>query len=173
MSFACVALPFLVQPDATHWTQGAVLFVHMSEGFGRATFEGTLRARYADYFGYEPEGAFATISLQNGLSTTVGYILSMGLPCSASSSSSSLILVSRYCIPYQDESHHNILLVCTVLVGTSIAAIVGLRQAARIGGPSTHPTTSRRTYDTLSSSNTSAVNEEESNAGDIALREMT
>ena len=40
----------------------------------RATFEGTLKATFADYFSYEKEGAFANIILQNGLSGAVGYV---------------------------------------------------------------------------------------------------
>ena len=40
----------------------------------RATFEGTLKATFADYFSYEKEGAFANIILQNGLSGAIGYV---------------------------------------------------------------------------------------------------
>jgi hypothetical protein len=41
---------------------------------GRSTFEGTLKATFADYFSYEKEGAFANIILQNGLSGAIGYV---------------------------------------------------------------------------------------------------
>ena len=59
------------------------MYVHISEvslivyslhGVGRATFEGTLKATFADYFPYEKEGAFANIILQNGLSGAIGYM---------------------------------------------------------------------------------------------------
>jgi MFS family permease len=43
------------------------------QGIGRATFEGTLKATFADFFSYEKEGAFGNIILQNGLAGAIGY----------------------------------------------------------------------------------------------------
>jgi hypothetical protein len=50
------------------------------QGIGRATFEGTLKATFADFFSYEKEGAFANIILQNGLAGAVGYICKIRTP---------------------------------------------------------------------------------------------
>lgn len=74
VSFFAVVFPFLVQPDAHQYSWEALLFVYTMQGVGRATFEGTLKATFADFFAYEKEGAFANIILQNGLAGAVGYI---------------------------------------------------------------------------------------------------
>merc|ERR1712071_751571 len=52
------------------------IMVYSFQGLGRATYESTLRAEFADMFPLEKEGAFANIILQNGLSSTLGYFLS-------------------------------------------------------------------------------------------------
>ena len=71
--FLGVVFPFVVQPDASHYGWGLLILVYTFHGIGRATFEGTLKATFADYFPYEKEGAFANIILQNGLSGAIGY----------------------------------------------------------------------------------------------------
>jgi MFS family permease len=72
--FLGVVLPFVVQPNAEQYGWGLLVLVYTLHGTGRATFEGTLKATFADYFAYEKEGAFANIILQNGLSGAIGYI---------------------------------------------------------------------------------------------------
>ena len=72
--FSGVVFPFLVKPQAQNWGWAALMIVYSLHGTGRATFEGTLKATFADYFSYEKEGAFANIILQNGLSGAVGYV---------------------------------------------------------------------------------------------------
>jgi MFS family permease len=74
LCFFGVAFPFIVQPDATRYGWGLLIMVYTLHGTGRATFEGTLKATFADYFSYEKEGAFANIIVQNGLSGAIGYI---------------------------------------------------------------------------------------------------
>jgi MFS family permease len=74
LCFGGVILPFIVQPDAGEYGWAALIVVYSFHGTGRATFEGTLRATFADYFAYENEGAFANIILQNGIASGVGYI---------------------------------------------------------------------------------------------------
>jgi MFS family permease len=44
-----VAYPFLWQPDLTQWTWISVGSIYVLAGIGRATFEGTLKAVFADY----------------------------------------------------------------------------------------------------------------------------
>jgi MFS family permease len=71
--FFGVVFPFVVQPDASQYGWGLLILVYSFHGVGRATFEGTLKATFADYFAYEKEGAFANIILQNGLAGAIGY----------------------------------------------------------------------------------------------------
>jgi hypothetical protein len=74
LCFGGVVLPFVVQPDASHYGWASLLVVYSLHGTGRATFEGALRSTFADYFSYEKEGAFANIILQNGIASGIGYI---------------------------------------------------------------------------------------------------
>jgi hypothetical protein len=123
LSFAGVAIPFLIQPDLEKWTWGLLIMVYAFQGMGRATFEGTLKAIFADYFPYEKEGAFANIILQNGLSSAAAYVLSFRLSCSHPSS---------YCIEYRDGSLHDIFSFGMMVVVTSVAAILGYWRASII-----------------------------------------
>jgi hypothetical protein len=77
--FLGVVFPFVVQPDASQYGWGLLIMVYSLHGVGRATFEGTLKATFADYFAYEKEGAFANIILQNGLSGAIGYFCKCGI----------------------------------------------------------------------------------------------
>ena len=97
--FAGVAAPFLIQPNAEKWNFIELVGVYCLEGIGRATFEGTLKAVFADYFSYEKEGAYANIILQNGISGAVAYVLSVRLTCQPA---------STYCVEYRDGSLHNV-----------------------------------------------------------------
>jgi len=79
LCFLFVAVPFLFVPDVRGWNRTLLVAVYTSHGVGRATFEGTLKATFADYFPQEKEGAFANIILQNGLSSAIGYVLTFRL----------------------------------------------------------------------------------------------
>jgi hypothetical protein len=95
--------------------------VYTLQGMGRATFESTLKATFADYFSYEKEGAFANIILQNGLSSAIGYILSFRLLCEKR---------SKYCVEFSDGSLHNVLSFELLVIMSVIFAIGGLWRAS-------------------------------------------
>jgi hypothetical protein len=116
LCFFGVAFPFVVQPDAEKMGWGVLIMVYTLQGTGRATFESTLKATFADYFSYEKEGAFANVILQNGLSSAVGYVLSFRLLCSKQ---------SKYCIQYRDGSLHDVLSFEMLVCVTAILAIFG------------------------------------------------
>lgn len=116
LCFFGVAFPFVVQPDAEKMGWGVLIMVYTLQGTGRATFESTLKATFADYFSYEKEGAFANVILQNGLSSAVGYVLSFRLLCSKQ---------STYCIQYRDGSLHDVLSFEMLVCVTAILAIFG------------------------------------------------
>ena len=121
LCFVGVALPFIIQPNAESWGWGGLIMVYSLQGLGRATFESTLKATFADFFSYEKEGAFANIILQNGLSSAIGYILSFRLVCEEE---------SKYCVRYKDGSLHSVLLFELLVVLTSVFAIAGYWRAA-------------------------------------------
>ncbi|GKZ01492.1 hypothetical protein MPSEU_001099800 [Mayamaea pseudoterrestris] len=123
ISFAFVALPFLVYPKVENWSWVLLVFVYMMQGTGRATFEGTLKATFADFFSFEKEGAFANIILQTGLSTSIGYVMTFSLTCAQE---------SNYCVPYQDGSLHNVLSFELAIVVAAVAAIAGYWKASLI-----------------------------------------
>jgi MFS family permease len=123
LCFGAVAFPFLIQPNLEEWTWRLLILVYAAQGMGRATFEGTLKAIFADYFSYEKEGAFANIILQNGLSSAAAYVLSFRLTCSTQ---------STYCIEYRDGSLHDIFSFGMLVVVTSLVAIVGYWRASVI-----------------------------------------
>jgi MFS family permease len=74
MCFFGVVFPFVVQPNASQYSWPVLVAIYSLHGTGRATFEGTLKATFADFFPQEREGAFANIILQNGLAGALGYI---------------------------------------------------------------------------------------------------
>ncbi len=123
LCFLGVAFPFIVQPNASKWGWAGLVIVYSLQGLGRATFESTLKALFADMFSYEKEGAFANIILQNGLFSAIGYILSFGLVCQEE---------SRYCIRYNDGSLHNIGFFEWLVVVSAILAIVGYCRASAL-----------------------------------------
>lgn len=123
LCFLGVAFPFLLQPNTARWGWIGLIIVYSLQGLGRATFESTLKALFADYFSYEKEGAFANIILQNGLFSAVGYVLSFRLVCKEE---------SRYCVRYSDGSLHNVGLFEGLVVVSAIFAIVGYWQASAL-----------------------------------------
>jgi MFS family permease len=121
LCFFGVVFPFVVQPNAMQWGWGGLIMVYTLQGMGRATFESTLKATFADYFSYEREGAFANIILQNGLSSAIGYILSFRLLCEKK---------SKYCIEFRDRSLHDVLSFELLVVMSVIFAIGGYWRAS-------------------------------------------
>jgi len=51
--FIFVALPFILRPDLTSWTWQLLLLVYTCQGLGRATFESTVKATFADMYPHE------------------------------------------------------------------------------------------------------------------------
>lgn len=121
LSFASVAAPFLFRPILEEWTWSLLILVYSLEGVGRATFEGTLKAVFADYFPYEKPGAFANIILQYGLASASAYGLSNRLRCSTQ---------SKFCIKYRNETLHDLFSFVSLIMGASLIAIAGLLRAA-------------------------------------------
>ena len=134
--FASVVLPFVVQPDVTQWAssssfrRGLVLFwIYTLHGTGRATFEGTLKATFADFFAHEKEGAFANIILQNGLASSLGYFLTARLKCDAPAGDDHN--TSSYCVPYNDGSYHHMGWMEVFILTVGVLAISGYWKAAK------------------------------------------
>jgi MFS family permease len=123
LCFFAVVLPFLVVPNVEQWGWFPLVAVYALHGTGRATFEGTLKATFADYFPYEKEGAFANIILQNGLSSAIGYVLTFSLLCSEPSS---------YCVEYKDGKFHDVLTFELLVVASAVLAIFGFWRASSI-----------------------------------------
>jgi MFS family permease len=134
VAFGAVAFPFLIQPNLEQWTWTMLLFVYSAEGVGRATFESTLKAVFADFFYYEKEGAFANIILQNGISSAIAYFMSFRLTCNNHTDigSKANIGTNIYCIEYRDGSHHDIFVFGMMVILTSIAAILGYWRAFQL-----------------------------------------
>jgi Major Facilitator Superfamily len=128
LCFLAVAFPFLVWPDVSQWSWLPLIFVYSMHGTGRATFEGTLKATFADYFSYEKEGAFANIILQNGLSSALGFVLTITLRCSEKKQEG----FGAYCVEYKDGSFHDVLSFELLIVGTAILAILGYWRASAL-----------------------------------------
>jgi MFS family permease len=118
-----VAFPFLVMPGVDQWTWVGLLFIYTMQGVWRSTFEGTLKATFSDYFAYEKEGAFANISLQNGMASTVGYLMTLGLHCDKP---------SDFCVRYRDGSLHAVLTFELTIVVTACLGIAGYWRASSI-----------------------------------------
>lgn len=123
LCFGGVVLPFVVQPDASRYGWAALIAIYSLHGTGRATFEGTLRSTFADYFSYEKEGAFANIILQNGIASGVGYILTFALTCETP---------SRYCVEYSNGTLHDVLTFEFIALISVVVAIFGYLSASFI-----------------------------------------
>mmetsp|Transcript_41478 Transcript_41478/g.58367 ORF Transcript_41478/g.58367 Transcript_41478/m.58367 type:complete len:226 (+) Transcript_41478:1-678(+) len=121
--FLGVALPFILFPDLKSWTWYSLLLVYACQGIGRATFESTMKAVFADMFPYEKEGAFANIILQDGLSGSIGYLLTFQLVCSD---------LGPYCVEYRNGTLHDVLSFEILVCVTAVAAVVGYIRASQL-----------------------------------------
>jgi hypothetical protein len=130
--FMCVAGSFIVYPNVSgsrqQWNWLSLVGVYTMHGIGRATFEGTLKSTFADYFAYEKEGAFANIILQNGLSSAIGFALTFSLHCSARKQE----IWGPYCVMNKDGSVHDMLTFELLIVATAFVAIFGYHRASLI-----------------------------------------
>jgi len=126
--FFLVVAPFLIWPNVQDWGWLSLVCIYSLHGTGRATFEGTLKATFADYFPTEKEGAFANIILQNGLSSALGFILTFTLHCSGWK----LEHFGEYCVEYRDGSIHDVLSFELLIVLSSVLAIFGYWRASKL-----------------------------------------
>ncbi|GAX22925.1 hypothetical protein FisN_24Lh214 [Fistulifera solaris] len=134
LAFAFVAVPFFVEPDVEkNWGWGHVLFIYSIHGVGRATFEGPLKAVFADLFPRETDAAFTNITLQNGLAGSVAYILMSRLACVPSTTS-----VGSFCVAYQDGTYHDIGRFGCIVIGTCVASIVGFARVLSLSQRDSH-----------------------------------
>lgn len=126
-----IASQFIAFPNGSDWNRISLLFVYTLLGVGRATFEGTLRATFADMFPNEKEGAFGNIILFSGTASTLGFILSVtgALQCEK---------VSKYCMEYNDGSIHNVLVMEMVIITTAIIAIPSFWRAVSMNRKERH-----------------------------------
>jgi MFS family permease len=122
-SFFFVAFPFVLQPDATKWNVYGLIAIYTLQGVGRASFESTLKATFADYFATESAGAFSNIILQNGLAGAIGYVLTFTLLCDKE---------SRYCVEYSDGSLHDVLTFELIVCICAVVAVLGYWRASAI-----------------------------------------
>lgn len=120
LCFATVGITFMVFRSGVGWL--VLIAVYTLHGMGRATFESTLRSTFADFF-TDKEGAFANIILQNGLTSAIGFVLTIQLQCSSP---------SPYCVEYRDGTHHDILVFELLIVVTAILAILGYNRAVSL-----------------------------------------
>ena len=130
LCFMCVAGSFIVFPNVSsqQWNWWSLVGVYTLHGIGRATFEGTLKSTFADYFAYEKESAFANIILQNGLSSAIGFALTFTLHCSARKQE----IWGPYCVMNKDGSVHDVLTFELLIVVTALLAILGYHRASMI-----------------------------------------
>ena len=89
------------------------VLIYCLQGVGRATFEGTLKAEFAEKFDDE-EAAFGNIIFQNGLITTLGFVIAANNGCEN---------VGDYCIAFHDERLHNVLVLEVIIVCFAVLAV--------------------------------------------------
>lgn len=168
MCFFGVVFPFIIQPNVEYYGWRLLLMVYTFHGIGRATFEGTLKATFADYFSYEKEGAFANIILQNGLAGAIGYICKLLCCCCCCCWMSKLILwvshisfaspvkvtfsllckePSRYCIKYSNGTLHDVLTFELIVLLSAAFGIIGYLRASALH--KAERTTSRQVIDNI------------------------
>ena len=119
--FFFIALSFIIQPDATVWNIHGLVAIYTLQGIGRATFESTLKATFADYFASDSVGAFSNLIMQNGITSAIGYLMTARLFCSTP---------SKYCVLYLDGTMHNMLSFAIIICVSAVFAILGYLRAS-------------------------------------------
>ena len=121
--FAALSSIFILKPGLEGWGWGPLIFAFVLMGCGRATFEGTLRATFADFFSEDLPGAFANIILQSGLSSAFAFFAFPHLACETE---------GDYCVAYKDGTLHNVFALELVVIVTAVLAILGYMRASCI-----------------------------------------
>jgi MFS family permease len=119
MAFFGIASSFLLWPDLTRWGFASLTIIYALQGVGRATFEGALKAEFANVFD-DKEAAFGNIIFQNGLVTTLGFIVAADASCEHESTS---------CIKFDDGRLHNTKVLEWMMVGSAMLAVAGYHRA--------------------------------------------
>lgn len=108
--------------------------VYLLQGVGRATFEGTFKACFVDFFSYAREAAFANVVLLYGISGAIAYVLTVEMKCSRP---------STYCIEYRDRSLHHIGILSWGVILASLVGIAGFARASCLQNTAIDPAVSR------------------------------
>lgn len=87
LAFGMLASFTLVFDEATLAHPLALALAFVLQGVGRACYEGTNKALYADYFPHDSEAAFANIVLAVGVASAIGYFAFPGLSKNAQAAS--------------------------------------------------------------------------------------
>ncbi|GMH75989.1 hypothetical protein TrVE_jg12144 [Triparma verrucosa] len=123
-AFAALASVFLIRPGLDDWGWAPLITVFILMGMGRATFESTLRATFADFFSSNLPGAFANIILQSGLSSAFAFFAFPHITCDEE---------SDYCVEYKGNGGlHNVLALELIVIVTALLAILGYWKASKI-----------------------------------------
>lgn len=123
LSFFMISLLFMVIHDPAKWNWGFLISIYSLQGLGRATFEGALRSRFADFFGYEKPGAFANFVFYNGVSSTIGFFINIFARCSET---------SDYCLKYNNHTIHNVLILEVFIMLFAIVSMFGYYRAVTL-----------------------------------------
>ena len=128
LSYMVAPILFLIIPHLEQWNFVMIASLYCMMGIGRAVYEGPLRASFAVLFSSnDKEGAFANLTLGYGGSSSAGFLLSIFLKCSSSSSST-----SSYCVEYSDGTVHNVLIFEVIVIVVSLLGMLGYWRAAYI-----------------------------------------
>lgn len=121
-AFFAISCLFVIYPDPNGWKLTTLVLVYCLQGLGRATFEGTLKAEFAEKFN-DKEAAFGNIIFQNGLVTTIGFFIAANNGCDN---------VGDYCIEYHDERLHNVLVLEVIIMCFAVLAVAGYMRAKNL-----------------------------------------
>ena len=80
VAFGSLATLCLALSEAELAAFGTLVSCYLLQGVGRACYEGTNKALYADFFPHDSEAAFSNIVLANGAASAVGFFLFPSLP---------------------------------------------------------------------------------------------
>lgn len=118
-AFFAISCLFVVYPDLNGWKLTTLVLVYCLQGLGRATFEGTLKAEFAEKFN-DKEAAFGNIIFQYGLISTIGFFIAANNGCKN---------LGDYCIEFHDDRLHNVLVLEVIIMCFAVLAVAGYKRA--------------------------------------------
>jgi MFS family permease len=122
ISFFLVSFCFFAFPSLSTWTISWVILIYVIQGVGRATFEGSMKAEFAIVFP-DKEAAFGNIVFQNGIMTTIGFLLMSIIHCDNQ---------QPYCVEFNDGEKHYMLIFEVMVMVSSIGAIACYRLVKKL-----------------------------------------